>query len=61
MFWSFLQYLSIKRLGLARPILAVFLTILFGCLIAGFIYAYVVFHAMSERSEQHHVHTHRTP
>ena len=60
MSWSFLQYLSIRRLGLSKPILIVFLTVLLGCLIAGFIYAYVVFHAVSERSEPHHVHTHST-
>ena len=29
-----------------------------GILVAGLIYAYVVFHAVSERSEPHHVHTH---
>jgi hypothetical protein len=60
MFWSYLQYLSIKRLGLAKPILIVFLTVLLGCVIAGFIYAAAVFHAVSERSEQHHVHAHST-
>ena len=31
-----------------------------GVLVAGLIYAYVVFKAVSERSEQHHVHTHST-
>jgi hypothetical protein len=58
MFWSFLQYLSIRRLGLARPILVAFLAVLLGCLFAGLIYAYVVFHAVSERSQHPHVHTH---
>ena len=33
---------------------------LVGILIAGLIYAYAVFHAISERSEPHHVHTHST-
>jgi hypothetical protein len=60
MFWSYLQYLSIKRLGLARPILIVFLFILLGCVIAGFIYAAAVLHAVSERSESPHVHAHST-
>jgi hypothetical protein len=60
MFWSYLQYLSIKRLGLAKPILIVFLTVLLGCGIAGFIYAAAVLHAVSERSEPHHVHPQRT-
>jgi hypothetical protein len=31
-----------------------------GCLIAGMIYAYVVFKAVSERSHDPHVHTHST-
>lgn len=60
MFWSYLQYLSIKRLGLAKPILVIAFVILLGCLVAGFIYASLVFHAVSERSEQHHVHAHST-
>ena len=55
MFWSFLQYLSIKRLGLAKPILLIFLAVLFGCLIAGLIYASVVFHALTERNQAPHV------
>jgi uncharacterized integral membrane protein len=58
MFWSFLQYLSIKRLGLAKPILVVFLAVLLGCLIAGFIYAAVVFHALTERSRDPHAQHH---
>jgi hypothetical protein len=58
MFWSFLQYLSIRRLGLARPILLAFFTVLLGCLFAGLIYAYVVFHAVSERSQHPYGHTH---
>jgi hypothetical protein len=60
MFWSYLQYLSIKRLGLAKPILAIALVILLGCLVAGFIYASIVFHAVSERSQHPHVHPHST-
>jgi hypothetical protein len=60
MFWSYLQYLSIKRLGLAKPILAIALVILLGCLVAGFIYAFIVFHAVSQRSQHPHVHAHST-
>jgi hypothetical protein len=60
MFWTFLQYLSIRRLGLAKPILVVFLVFLLGCLLAGLIYTGVVFHAISERSHNGNVHSHST-
>lgn len=40
-----------------RPLLLLFVI---GVIVSGFIYAFVVFHAVSERSEQHHVHTHST-
>ena len=43
--------------GFVRPLLKLFLI---GVVIAGLIYAYVVFKAVSERSEPHHVHTHST-
>ena len=32
-----------------------------GVLVAGLIYAYVVFHALEERSQPTHVHAHSTP
>ena len=60
MFWSFLQYLSIRRLGLAKPILFLFLTVVFGCLVAGLIYASIVFHATNERNRPSHVQRHST-
>ncbi|AXC13833.1 hypothetical protein ACPOL_4561 [Acidisarcina polymorpha] len=60
MLWTFLQYLSIRRLGLGKPILLVFLAVLLGCLIAGLIYASVVFHAVTERNRAPHVQRHST-
>lgn len=42
---------------LLKPIVILFCI---GIVIAGLIYAYTVFHAASERSEQHHVHAHST-
>ena len=60
MFWYLMDILALKRLGLARPLRYLFLLFLAGCLVAGMIYAYVVFHAVSERSQHPHVHAHST-
>ena len=43
--------------SILRPLLLLFLI---GVLVAGFIYALVVFHAVSERSNSLHVHAHST-
>ncbi len=43
--------------GFVKPLLKLFLI---GVLIAGMIYAYVVFHAVSLRSRPRHVHAHST-
>ena len=43
--------------GFVRPLLKLFLI---GVVIAGLVYAYIVVQAISERSQQHHVHTHST-
>ncbi|ADV83708.1 cobalt-zinc-cadmium resistance efflux pump [Terriglobus saanensis SP1PR4] len=43
--------------GVVKPLLKLFLI---GVVIAGLIYAYVVFKAVSGRSEPHHVHAHST-
>jgi hypothetical protein len=59
-FWYLMDVLALKRLGLARPLRYLFLLFLAGCLVAGMIYAYVVFHAVSERSQHPHVHAHST-
>ncbi len=58
MFWFVLDVLALRRLGLGRPLRYVFLVILAGCVIAGLIYAAVVFHAVTERSHPPHVHAH---
>jgi hypothetical protein len=58
MFWYLMDVLALKRLGLARPLRYLFLLFLAGCLIAGIVYTYVVFHAVSERSNSPHVHAH---
>jgi hypothetical protein len=59
MFWYLMDVLALK-LGLARPLRYLFLLFLVGCLIAGIIYAAAVFHAVSERSHDPHVHAHST-
>jgi hypothetical protein len=59
-FWYLMEVLALKRLGLARPLRYLFLLFLAGCLVAGMIYAYVVFHAVWERSQHPHVHAHST-
>lgn len=60
MFWYLMDVLALKKLGLARPVRYLFLLFFLVCLTAGIIYIVVVFHAISERSEQHHVHPHST-
>ena len=60
MFWYLMDVLALKKLGMARPLRYLFLLFLVGCLIAGIIYAAVVLHAVSERSQTPHVHTHST-
>jgi hypothetical protein len=59
-FWYLMDVLALKRLGLARPLRHLFLLFLAGCLVASMIYAYVVFHVVSERSQHPHVHAHST-
>jgi hypothetical protein len=60
MFWYLMDVLALKKLGLARPLRYLFLMFLVGCLVAGIIYATVVFKAVSERSNSPHVHAHST-
>jgi hypothetical protein len=63
--WAFLTALVSGNLAsnsrtvrrVARPL---FLLLCVGVLIAGFIYAYVVLKAVSERSNSPHVHAHST-
>ena len=59
--WEFLTgFFFARATGLSRIMRPLLLLFFVGCLVAGLIYAYVVFNAVSERSEPHHVHTHST-
>ena len=60
MFWYLLDVLALMKLGLARPLRYLFLLFFLVCLIAGIVYAAVVFKAASERSNSPHVHSHST-
>ena len=56
--WCWLAIVSRGKLQWPRwyiPVLLIFLT---GILAAGLIYAFVVFHAVNERSHSPHVHAH---
>jgi hypothetical protein len=59
--WEFLMGIFIGRAtGLSRYVRPVLMLFAVGVLIAGLIYTYVVFHALSERSHDPHVHAHST-
>lgn len=59
--WNFLlAFFSARAFRRSRPVRIMVLTILFGCFIAGLIYVYVVLQAVSERSNNPHVHAHST-
>jgi hypothetical protein len=60
MFWFIIDVLALRRLGLSKPFRYLLLLLFSGCLVAGMIYAIVVFQAVSERSQQPHVHAHST-
>ncbi len=57
MFWFIVDILTLRRFGLGRPFRYLILVILFGVIIAGLIYAFAMFQAVSERSQTTHVHT----
>ena len=57
MFWFIVDILTLRRFGLGRPFRYLILVVLFGAIIAGLIYAFVMFQAVSERSQTPHVHT----
>jgi len=57
MFWFVVDVILLRRLGLGRPIRYVLLVFLLGSLIAGLIYACVIFDAIKERSYSPDVHT----
>ncbi|CAN5457927.1 hypothetical protein BH10ACI4_BH10ACI4_04670 [soil metagenome] len=58
MFEYLLRVKALHRLGMGRPFRAAFIAVFVGATIAGLIYAFVVFHAVSERSHSPHVHAH---
>ena len=58
MFWSVVVVLTFRRLGLGRPFRYAILIFLVGAIIAGIIYASIIFHAVAERSNASHVQQH---
>ena len=59
--WDFLfGYLFGRATGIHRIVRPLLWLCLIGVIFAGFIYAYVVFHAVLERSHDPHVHAHQT-
>ena len=58
MFRPMLHVLALRRLGLTRQFRFILLAFFLGCLIAGLIYATVVFHALTERNRAPHVQHH---
>jgi hypothetical protein len=59
--WEFLTgFFFARATGLSRVIRPLLLLFLVGVVIAAFIYAAVVFRAVSERSNSPHVHAHST-
>jgi hypothetical protein len=58
MFEYLLRVKALHRLGMGKPFRALFVVILIGAIVAGMIYTFVVFQAISERSHSPHVHTH---
>lgn len=55
MFRPMLHVLALRKLGLTRPFRYLILLVFLGCLVAGLIYAAVVFHALTERNQAPHV------
>lgn len=58
MFRPMLHVLALRKLGLTRPFRYLILFVFLGCLVAGLIYAAVVFHALTERNQAPHVQPH---
>jgi hypothetical protein len=57
MFEYLLRVKALHRLGMGKPFRALFVVIIIGAIVAGMIYTFVVFQAISERSHSPHVHT----
>lgn len=60
MFKYQIHALAMRKAGFGRPFRRIAFIVFLGCLIAGLIYAAVVFHALEQRSTTPHVHTHST-
>ena len=59
--WTFLfSYLSLRRLGISRPIRIVLAVFLVGLTLVVFIYTANLFLTLEERTHAPHVHTHST-
>lgn len=58
--WFWLAVVSGDRLRWHRWFAPLLIVVFLGLLAAGMIYAFAVFHAVSERSNTPHVSTHRT-
>lgn len=58
MFEYLLRVKALHRLGMGRPFRAAFIAIFAGAIIAGLVYAFIVFQAVNQRSHPPHVHTH---
>ncbi len=57
MFEYLVRVKALHRLGMGKPFRTLFVLVLIGAVVAGMIYAFVVFRAISERSPSPHVHT----
>ena len=55
-----IRALAMYKLGLARPLGCLAGVIFVGCLVAGIVYAVVVFNAVRNTPESHHVQHHST-
>jgi hypothetical protein len=59
--WTFLfSYLSLRRLGISRPIRIVLMAFMLGLVLVVFIYTVSLFITLEERTSAPHVHTHST-
>ena len=59
--WEFLTgFFFARATGLSRIMRPLLILLFIGCVVSGVIYAIVVFHAVSERSQHPHVHTRST-
>jgi hypothetical protein len=59
--WTFLfSYLSLRRLGISRPIRIALVAFMLGLVLVVFIYTRNLFLTLEERTSAPHVHTHST-